>query len=103
MAAELRTSEERLQAVTRQRDRLRTRQSAAEVNRALGGIAERFPPDLEETFERWEARVMETEFTSGRATNADAFEQRFVKKESEAELRAELSAILMDKGENDGR
>jgi len=103
LAAELRASEDRLQAVTRQRNRLRTRQSAAEVNRALGGIAERFPPNLEETFERWEARVLEDELAGDRTVQADPLEERFSKQESDAELRAELSAILMEQGADDGR
>lgn len=91
---ELRAGEERLQAATRQRDRLRTRQSAAEVNRALGGIAERFPPSLEDSFERWETRVLENELIVGQTAPVDELARRFGEQESQAELRAELASIL---------
>ena len=50
--------------------------------------------DLEETFDRWEMHLGETEILAGAASPADPLESEFLAGEEAADLRLELDALL---------
>ncbi len=93
MAADIRSAEERLGQLTRQRNLMRTRQSAA---RALHTTADAAGPaglDLEKTFERWEASLLEQEMALGTGPAVDPLERDFADAEEDEALRAELARL----------
>ena len=50
--------------------------------------------DIEDTFDRWEINLGETEILLGAATPTDPLESAFLADEDEEELRAELEELL---------
>jgi phage shock protein A len=82
----------RLSELTERKNLMRTRQSRAE---AAHGMASATGPvgDLEDVFERWEARVGEIEIASECAEPIDAFEAELDAVDESAELRLELEEL----------
>jgi phage shock protein A len=94
LAQDIRVLEERLRALSEQRNLMRTRQSRAEALRAIQGRQVELSEDLEDVFERWETRLAEAELASGCPLGSgDTFEAAFVRSEEDAELRSELQAL----------
>jgi phage-related protein len=56
--------------------------------------------EIEDTFDRWEINLGETEVLMGAATNPDSLESAFLAEEDTAELRAELEDLLRTDKEN---
>jgi phage shock protein A len=82
----------RLGELTERKNLMRTRQSRAE---AAHGMASTTGPigDLEDVFERWEARVGEIEIASECAEPIDAFEAELDAVDESAELRLALEEL----------
>lgn len=82
----------RLCELAERKSLMRTRQSRAE---AAHGMASTTGPigDLEDVFERWEARVGEIEIASERAEPIDAFEAELDAVDESAELRLALEEL----------
>jgi phage shock protein A len=82
----------RLGELTERRNLMRTRQSKAE---AAHGMASATGPigDLDDVFERWEARIGEIEIAAERGEPVDAFEAGFEAVEEKADLLAELEEL----------
>lgn len=98
---DIRAAEERLQTVQRQRNRLRSRESAAEARRVLADAE--YPPCLEDTLERWEECVLERELAVGEGDpldDDDDLERDFSAAEDDEDLRAELQDLLKDRDSN---
>jgi len=98
---DIRAAEERLQTMQRQRNRLRSRESAAEARRVLADAE--FPPCLEDTFERWEESVLERELAVGDPLDDDdELARDFSATEDDEDLRAELQELLKDRDKGPG-
>lgn len=88
--------EKRLSTMTEQRNLLRTRQSTAEVNRCLQEIDGQGHLDVDDSFERWEQKIMVDELGIETAPTDDDFEQQFIDNEERIELKAELNALCKE-------
>ena len=86
--------EARIGEVTQQRNVMRSRQSVAEAMQAMQMMEGSAGGDIEETFDRWEINLGESELLFGTATSSDPLESAFMAEEETAELRAELDALL---------
>ena len=73
---------------------MRSRQSVAEAMRTINDIEGVSYGDIEDTFDRWEINLGETEILTGAGVNSDPLETTFMAAEETAELRAELSVLL---------
>jgi phage shock protein A len=86
----------RLAELNERKNLMRTRQSRAEA--AHGMVRTGAPPgDLEDVFERWEARVGEIEIAAECEEPIDRFEADFDAAEEDAELRVELEALRRER------
>ena len=94
MAEQVRQIEGRIEEVMRQRNAMRSRQSVAEALRAVEHMDDGTRVDLEETFDRWEIQLGESEILADAASPADVLESEFLAEEDEASLRAELDVLL---------
>ena len=83
-----------LDDMSQRHDLMRSRQTVAEVNRAVSKADQ--SQVLNDTFERWEASVLETELTVGDQGSADPLEAQFNREESSAELQAQLMKLKDD-------
>ena len=86
--------ESRIREVAQQRNMMRSRQSVAEAMRAINNIEGVSYGEIEDTFDRWEINLGETEILMGAATATDPLEAAFAADEDTAELRAELEVLL---------
>jgi len=86
----------RLSELTERKNLIRTRQSRAEASH---GMASTTGPigDLEDVFERWEARVGEIEIASDCAEPVDLFEAEIEAVEDSASLRLELEELRAER------
>ena len=91
--------ESRIHEVSQQRNMMRSRQSVAEAMRTINNIEGVSYGEIEDTFDRWEINLGETEILMGAATATDPLEAAFVADEDTAELRAELEVLLKSDGE----
>lgn len=92
LCAGIRVLSGRLSELSERKNLMRTRQSRAEA--AHGMVSANGPiGDLEDVFERWEARVGEIEIASECAEPVDAFEAELDAVDESAELRAELEEL----------
>ncbi len=93
----MRMLNERLSELNERRNLMRTRQSRAEA--AHGMVhANRPIGDLEDVFERWEARVGEIEIASECEQPIDSFEAELLDAEEDAELLIELEELRREEG-----
>lgn len=97
LAGELQTMEERINRVSQQRNLLRTRQSTADAMRTFKAIEDGSHIDIDDTFEKWEVKVMEAEIASGNCDSTDDLEQQFLDAETLEDLKTELAELT--KGE----
>ena len=94
IAEQVKKIEARIGEVSQQRNMMRSRQSVAEAMRTINNIEGVSYGEIEDTFDRWEINLGETEILMGAATTADPLETAFLAEEDTAELRAELSVLL---------
>ncbi len=92
--------EARIGEVTHQRNMMRSRQSVAEAMRAIHNIEGVSYGEVEETFDRWEISLGETEVMMGAYAATDPLETEFAEAEDTESLRAELE-LLLDAEEED--
>ena len=88
--------EERVGEVAQQRNMMRSRQSVAEAMRTINNIEGVSYGEIEDTFDRWEINLGESEILMGAAKMADPLDSAFLADEDTAELRAELEILMQD-------
>ncbi|MGR8918698.1 MAG: PspA/IM30 family protein [Gammaproteobacteria bacterium] len=94
LGANIERLEQRLGELQRQRSVMRSREAAAEALRATeAASATGVFTDVDDTLERWEARIAEAEMGLDLSDPADALERRFLAEEERASLRAELDRL----------
>lgn len=86
--------EERVGEVAQQRNMMRSRQSVAEAMRTINNIEGVSYGEIEDTFDRWEINLGESEILMGAVTTSDPLDSAFLAEEDTAELRAELNELL---------
>ena len=94
IAEQVKKIEARIGEVSQQRNMMRSRQSVAEAMRTINNIEGVSYGEIEDTFDRWEINLGETEILMGASTTADPLDTAFLAEEDTAELRAELSELL---------
>ena len=100
IAEQVKKIEARIGEVSHQRNMMRSRQSVAEAMRAIHNIEGVSYGEVEETFDRWEINLGETEILMGAATTSDPLDSEFLAEEDTEALRAELE-ILINSEEED--
>jgi phage shock protein A len=95
------TIEERIKEVTEQRNMMRSRQSVAEAMHAMNSVQGDSAIDIEDTFDRWEINLGETEILFGTTHTSDPLDTAFLQEEDKADLRAELEEML-ERDKEDG-
>ena len=90
----LKKIEARITEVSQQRNMMRSRQSVAEAMRVINNIDSVSNGEIEETFDRWEINLGESEIMFGSGATADRLETTFLADEDDAALRAELADLL---------
>lgn len=92
--------EQRLRDITQQQNLMRSRQSTADAMRIINKIEGSTSNGIEDTFDRWETLITETEYSTGHISETDTLDMSFVKEENTMQLQAELDALLQpEKGE----
>jgi len=86
--------EARIGEVAQQRNMMRSRQSVAEAMRTINNIEGVSYGEIEDTFDRWEVNLGETEILMGAVIMSDPLDSAFLAEEDTAELRAELKSLL---------
>ena len=86
--------EARIGEVSQQRNMMRSRQSVAEALRTINDIEGVSYGEIEDTFDRWEINLGETEIQMGIGSPSDSLETAFIAEEEKAELKAELDLLL---------
>ena len=99
IAEQVKKIEVRIGEVAQQRNMMRSRQSVAEAMRTINNIEGVSYGEIEDTFDRWEINLGETEILMGASTPTDPLDSAFLAEEDTAELRAELSELLNDNEE----
>ena len=90
----LKKIETRIGEVSHQRNLMRSRQSVAEATRIVNNMEGTSYSDIEDTFDRWEINLGESEIIVGSAANTDSLESAFLVKEDQDALRAELADLM---------
>ena len=94
IADQVKKIEARIGEVSQQRNMMRSRQSVAEAMRTINDIEGVSYGEIEDTFDRWEINLGETEIMTGVGSTSDPLETTFMAEEETAELKAELSLLL---------
>ncbi len=91
VSANLSTLKTKLDEMTQRHNLMRSRQAVADVSKVTSksNISEQ----LDETFERWESVVLETELAVSDACCSDPLEAQFAQQEDKAKLLDQLSAL----------
>lgn len=97
IAEQVKKIEARIGEVTHQRNMMRSRQSVAEAMRTIHNIEGVSYGEIEDTFDRWEINLGETEILTGASAHTDPLESAFLAEEDRVELKAELELLLSDK------
>lgn len=92
--------EARIGEVAHQRNMMRSRQSVADAMRVINNIEGVSYGEIEDTFDRWEINLGETEILLGATTSSDPLESQFLADEDAEALRAELNALVGGTKEN---
>lgn len=100
IAEQVKKIEARIGEVSHQRNMMRSRQSVAEAMRAIHNIEGVSYGEVEETFDRWEINLGETEILMGANTMSDPLDTEFLAEEDTEELRAELAQLINSEEEN---
>jgi phage shock protein A len=94
IAEQVKKIEVRIGEVAQQRNMMRSRQSVAEAMRTINNVEGVSYGEIEDTFDRWEINLGETEILMGANSPSDPLDSAFLAEEDTAELRAELSVLL---------
>lgn len=87
--------EQRLSEITQQQNLMRSRHSTAEAMRVVSRIEGASNRGIEDTFDRWEALITETEYANGAIrAQVDPLDTVFTEQETAARLKADLAALL---------
>ena len=95
----LKKIEARIGEVSHQRNMMRSRQSVAEATRIVNNIEGVSYGQIEDTFDRWEINLGESEIMVGSSCNTDTLDSTFLAEEDQDELRAELADLLGEEKE----
>jgi phage shock protein A len=90
----VRKMEKRLSEIAQQQNLMRSRQSTADALRVINKIEGNADNGIEDTFDRWEMLITETEYSNGNLTEIDSLDTAFLKQENATELKAELDELL---------
>ncbi len=91
----LNTLKVKLDEMTQRHNLMRSRQAVADVNKVVARAGE--TQGVDDTFERWEAVVLETELAVSDACCSDPFEAQFAQQENAEQLQAQLAALTNSK------
>ena len=86
--------ESRITDLTQQRNLMRSRHSAAEALRVINKIEGECADGIDDTFERWEMLVAETEYMAGSSIHVDTLNEAYVEIEETESLKADLADLL---------
>jgi phage shock protein A len=100
IAEQVKKIEARIGEVAQQRNMMRSRQSVADAMRTINNVEGISYSEIEDTFDRWEINLGETEILMGATSNGDPLDSAFMAEEDTAELRAELEELLQSDKEN---
>jgi len=100
IAEQVKKIEARISEVSHQRNMMRSRQSVAEAMRTIHNIEGVSYGDVEETFDRWEINLGETEILMGASASVDRLDSEFLAEEDTEALRAELHLLVNSEKEN---
>lgn len=100
IAEQVKKIEARISEVSHQRNMMRSRQSVAEAMRTIHNIEGVSYGEVEETFDRWEINLGETEILMGASASVDRLDSEFLAEEDTEALRAELQLLLNSEKEN---
>ncbi len=89
--------ESRITDMSQQRNAMRSRQSAAEAMRVISHLEGGAQSEIEDTFDRWEISLAETEITVEQASTTNVLEYEFLQQEEKDSLKMELEALLHNK------
>ena len=89
----------RIGEVSHQRNMMRSRQSVAEATRIINNIEGSSYGEIEDTFDRWEVNLGETEIILGTGVSTDSLESAFLVEEDQESLRAELAELMTENNE----
>ena len=97
----LKTVEERISEVSRQRTSMRCRQSTAEAMKIMEDLGLESGISIDETFDRWELSLVEYESDLDSALPEDTLEAEFVAEEEAEALKLALATLVRktDNGE----
>ena len=98
IAEQVKKIETRIGEVSHQRNMMRSRQSVAEAMRTIHNIEGVSYGQVEDTFDRWEINLGETEILMGANTVSDPLDTEFLAEEDTAALRAELDELINSNG-----
>ncbi|MEM7281130.1 MAG: PspA/IM30 family protein [Pseudomonadota bacterium] len=93
----LKKIESRLLDMKQQRNMMRSRESVADAMRIITDIDGAAVNDIDETFDRWEILITESELCSNSLHPVDVLDADFQQSEDRLELEAELDSLLHDK------
>lgn len=96
--------EKRVTTMSRQRNQMRSRQSAAEALRVMNKIEGNNTYGIDDTFERWDLNISETEISAGISSElieTDPLDAQFNATEEQQELEDELNAFIAGDQNND--
>ena len=94
--------EQRITELTQQRNLMRSRHSAADAMRVINKIEGDCADGIDDTFERWEMLVAETEYMAGSNNEVDILNESYAKDEDNESLKAELDDLLSQQSGKDG-
>ena len=86
-------AESKLSQINHQRNMMRSRESAASALNAMAHADVADNIDINDTLERWEAKIIESELDLETQQPMDDFEYQFTEQENLEELRAELQQL----------
>ncbi len=89
--ANLTTLKAKLDEISQRHNLMRSRQAVADVSRVVAKAND--TQGMDDTFERWEATVLETELAVNDACCGDPLEAEFTHREQKADLQAQLAAL----------
>jgi len=96
--------EKRVATMSRQRNQMRSRQSAAEALRVINKVEGSNTNGIDDTFERWDLSISETEIHAGVSStfnDADPLDAQFNAAEAQQELEDELNEFIANGQKND--
>ena len=86
--------EARIGEIENAKNLLRTRQTAAEAQRAVGKLESSSSLEVDDVLERWEMSILQTEYDSSINSPVDTLDFEFEEQENREELKAQLEVLL---------